>query len=83
MTQKNPNALTPRSQALGFVKLLDKCEVINMLEFDIGFVPETPEEKEEFAKQEVANSMDVTPGLAKECHGKTWRQIFKMLRYYD
>jgi hypothetical protein len=53
-----------------------------MLQFDVEFTPETPEEKEENAKQEIANSMDFTPGLAEACHGKTWDQIFRMLKYY-
>lgn len=54
-----------------------------MLNFDIAFVPETPEEKEENAKQEIANSLDYTPGLAEAINGLTWPQIFRKLKYYD
>lgn len=49
-----------------------------MLEFDVYFEPETPEEAEEFRKQEIANSMDCTPGLADACQGLTWKEIFRM-----
>lgn len=54
-----------------------------MTSFDIGFTPETVDEKLEAAKQEVANSTDHTPGLADAITGLSWKEIFQKLRYCE
>lgn len=49
---------------------------------DINFIPEESiNEVEERWKQEIADSMDVTPGLSESCSGLTWAEIFKMCGY--
>ena len=53
------------------------------MELNIDWIPESPEDKLEYAKQEVANSTDVTPGMAEAITGKTWMEIFRLLRYFE
>ncbi len=47
-----------------------------MLDFDIGFVADTPEEKEEARKQRIANMTDEWPELVGLMTGKTWEEIY-------
>jgi hypothetical protein len=68
------------SKALGFVRLPDKCEVINM-DYEVEFEPETPEQEWETACQRVADLTDVWQWLGPKINAEklTWVQIMDLV----
>jgi hypothetical protein len=49
-----------------------------MLDFNIEFTPETPEEREEARKWRIINLTDKYPALAQAMHGKSWSEIYQI-----